>query len=81
MIIMKNNKKRYLVVVEAEFVRDVQLADDVTSDPMETEGWSETTGEHVLGIFEGTDEGEAIGLAAVVAHLSGEMLKAYELAK
>ncbi|MDQ0255547.1 hypothetical protein J2S74_002929 [Evansella vedderi] len=69
----------YLVVVNSEFVRDTQIADSPESDAGDEEGWHDTTGEHVLGIFRGTNESEVIEQAAVISHMSGEMLIAYEL--
>jgi hypothetical protein len=62
-----------------EFVRDTQIAEVPDADGNDTEGWNNTSGPHVLGVFADSSPGEAIEQAAVVCHLSSVMLGAYEL--
>ncbi|MFC5449159.1 hypothetical protein ACFPOG_12880 [Paenibacillus aestuarii] len=67
--------RKYLVVVRGEFVRDTQ----VQFEAGQSEGWHDTTGEHVLGVFEAECAGEAINQASVVCRVSEDNLAAYEL--
>jgi len=78
-LVSSDDQQNFLVVVEDEFVRDTQIASVPEADPMDDEGWNDTTGEHVLGVFSAKNADEAIGQASEICHVSGEMLKAYPL--
>lgn len=72
-------KRKYLVVICTEYVRDTQIAMNSEADPSKTDGWKNTSGEHVLGLFEAENASEAIKRAALVCEMSEEVLGAYEL--
>lgn len=78
-IVYLHSVRPYLIVVETEFVRDTQIAMTAEVDPMGDEGWYDTTGEHVLGVYSAKSVDQAKAYVASTHHISAEIIKAYPL--
>lgn len=74
-----SDMKSYLIVVESEFVRDVQIATVPEADH-ESDDWMDGSGQLVLGTYTAKTEEVAIEQAALEHHLSGDTLFAHLIA-
>lgn len=74
-----SDMKSYLIVVESEFVRDIQIATVPEADQL-SDDWTDGSGQLVLGTYSAQTEEAAIEQAALEHHLSGDTLMAYPMA-
>jgi len=73
----------YIVVIDEEFTRDIQIARIPEAQKSDTENWDCYEGDVVVGIYldeNGIGKDGIIGQAAIDLGISGEQLKAYKLA-